>query len=234
MKALKIALTIFGGGLAVAGIVTTSLLLLIVGVILTVGALTSLLFGRSQKINPDFNEQLGAEARWLLRPIMELRNSLERLATSDSSPPEVRVIAGEAVSEADLIYERSENLAKAREELKRSLKGRGEAETQIARIQRQIKESQTDEERQALDQALQSRQREIESYNEVQAKVSELESKIKVAEATLSELKARISAGMLSSSGISGDQDELSEMLQRLHSLGTSFEEAQNSLEIKN
>lgn len=176
---------------------------------------------------------MGQEARWLLRPISQLRNELADLAKQAKGNPEVSVIAQEAVLEADEIYKRAVTMASARETIKRTLKGRGEAETNLGRLQRQYAESENPTERDALESAITARQKELATYDLAMSKASEIESKLKAAEAALSELKATLAAGVLGSGHDDSGQDELNEIMGRIKVLGQSFEESQEYLEVK-
>ncbi|MBS1714449.1 MAG: hypothetical protein JST30_08955 [Armatimonadetes bacterium] len=173
---------------------------------------------------------LGEEARWLLRPIRQLRDGLDDLSRR-AKAPEVKIIAAEAVSEADAVLEHAMRLVEARESLKRGLKGRGEAETNYNRLQRQYVEAASDSERSALESAMEARSRELQSYDAAQAKVKEIDGKLREAEATLSELKARLSAGAVHS-GTQWEEAEFGDVVSRLKGLGRSFDEVQAELEV--
>jgi len=173
---------------------------------------------------------LGEEARWLLRPIRQLRDGLAELSRR-AKAPEVRIIAAEAVSEADAVLEHATRLVEARESLKRGLKSRGEAETNYGRLQRQYVQATSDSERAALESAMEARSREIQSYDAAQAKIREIDGKLREAEATLSELKARLSAGSVHA-GTDMDEAEFGDVVSRLKGLGRSFDEVQAELEV--
>lgn len=191
-------------------------------------------FARGHGLGLDnLENNIGEESRWLLRPIKRLRNDLGEIAATSKDNPGVSVIAQEAVAEADEIYKRSIVLATAREHIRKSLKGRGEAETNLSKLQRQYAQASGTGESEALESAINARQREIATYDMATSKAQEIESKLKEAEAALSELKSRLAVGALSSGTLDTGQDELNDMIQRLKVLGSSFEEAQAELEVR-
>ncbi|MBS1721428.1 MAG: hypothetical protein JSS66_00310 [Armatimonadetes bacterium] len=172
-------------------------------------------------------ETLGAEARWLLRPLRELRQQLVTIAEKGRGTT-AAAIAQEAVGEADHILESAEVLVKTREQLKQGLKGQGEAETSLGRLQRDREAAQTDAERTSLDQAIEARHSEISAYATAKGRIAEIDGRLRQAEATLSELKARLATGMVSRSDAS--EQEFTDMVARLKSLGQSFDEAEETL----
>lgn len=177
-------------------------------------------------------KNLGEEAKWIVRPIRKLRNDLASLAENSASSASVSVIAQEAVAEADEIYGKAVNIAVARETVKRTLRNRGEAETELNRLQRQFAEAQSGPESDALEAALTAKQKELVAYDLADIKIKEFESKLKEAEAVLSELKSRLSTEAIDSGPMESTHDELNGMIGRLKVLGQSFEEAQQSLEV--
>lgn len=203
---------------AVPLVTITGAACLVLGTVVT--AISQLSSSRSED-----EGDLGAEARWLLRPIRELRSSLTDLAAK-AADPATRVIAQEAAAEADEILRKATDMAGAREQLKRGLKGQGEAETNLGRLQRELATAQSEGEKSALQSAITARQAELAAYGTAKAKIAEIDSRLKVAEATLAELKARLSTGALASD-TSGHEAEFSDMVQRLRTLGTSLDEAQ-------
>lgn len=218
-------LLVAGIALLGVGIVTGQFLIAGLGVAsLAVGGIAWALVKSKATIANDPSE-LGAEARWLLRPIRELRASLGELATK-AGDPATRVIAQEAATEADEILRKATDMASAREQLKRGLKGQGEAETNLGRLQRELASAQSDGEKSALTSAIVARQAELAAYGTARAKIAEIDGRLKVAEATLAELKARLTTGALASD-TAGHEAEFSDMVQRLRTLGSSLDEAQ-------
>jgi len=224
---------LIGIALSAIGIVIASPVILALGVTTAaLGLVAWSLSNRKQAIGTDISE-LGAEARWLLRPIRELRDGLQKIAQDKSAATEVTVIAQEAVVEADAIYAKAFDLASAREGLKKSLKGRGEAETNLGSLERQLKLATTEGERTALDSAIRARQQELGAYDGAQKKIGEIDSRLSQATASLAEIKARLMTGAVHGGTLDGHQDEFNDMVVRLKSLGQSFDEAQDMLETK-
>jgi len=218
---------------AVVGGVFGSPAVLLAGVVTGVIGLLIDVAQKGKLQRQDDPADMGAEARWLLRPIRELREGLAKIVQQSASSPEVGVIAQEAIVEADGIYAKAIELVRAREGLKKSLKARGEAETNLGRLQRQLAAAASDGEKSALESAVAARTEEIAAYDSAQSRVQEIDSRLNQAEATLAELKAKLMTGMVGVGTVEGHQDEFNEMVQRLKTLGQSFEEAQDMLEVK-
>lgn len=222
-----------GIALTATGVALSSPIMLVLGVVtLGAGVVAWSLMSKREESTASGSE-LGAEARWLLRPIRELRESLQKIASDRSASPDVSVIAQEAVAESDSIYQKAIELATAREGLKKSLKGQGEAETNLGRLERQIVEAKSDGERTALESAITARKQEIAAYAAAKSKIDEIDSRINLATASLSEIKARLVTGAVIGGTLEGHQDEFQDMIVRLKSLGQSFDEAQDMLEVK-
>lgn len=182
----------------------------------------------ARKSQPRVGTELGAEARWLLRPLRELRDQLSAIAERSSSDSTAPVIAREAVAEADHILESAQGLVRAREALKRGLKGQGEAETNLERLKRELPAATSDSERQSLESAISARESEIGAYASAKQRIADIDGKLRHAEATLSELKARLATGMVSNT--EATEQEFTDMVTRLKSLGQSFDEAEETL----
>ena len=216
-----------------AGLLLGSPVFVVSGLVVAgIGLFTN--FAQKGKVSrQDDPADMGAEARWLLRPIRELREGLAKIVQQSANSPEVGVIAQEAIVEADGIYQKAIELVRAREGLKKSLKGRGEAETNLGRLERQLATAGSDGEKTALESAVAARKEEIAAYDSAQGRVQEIDSRLNQAEATLAELKAKLMTGMVGVGTVEGHQDEFNEMVQRLKTLGQSFEEAQGMLEVQ-
>ena len=226
-------LTLVGVALVGLGIAIGQPLILGIGLVSAVlGVFGWSLETRKNAIATDPSE-LGAEARWLLRPIRELMTGLETVSKDKSASPEVRVIAQESVVEAEAIYAKAVELAKVRDALKKSIKGQGEAETNLNRLTRQLESATNESERSSLESAIQSRTLEIKAYDDAKSKISEIDSRLNQATATLSEIKARLATGSIHSGTLSDEHDEFNDMVTRLKSLGQSFDEAQQMNEVQ-
>jgi len=103
---------------AVVGGVFGSPAVLLAGVVTGVIGLLIDVAQKGKLQRQDDPADMGAEARWLLRPIRELREGLAKIVQQSASSPEVGVIAQEAIVEADGIYAKAIELVRAREGLK--------------------------------------------------------------------------------------------------------------------
>lgn len=230
---MRIPSLVVGVGLVVTiiGVFISSPALIVAGVATGLVGLGSWVIKKGSRQMPE-QHGMGEEARWLTRPLRELRDSLVEMAKRSDLSIEAAVVAQEALHEADSIMEKANALVVARSELKKTLKGRGEAETQFSKLQRQYKEAGSEAERSAIESAINARQAQLNSMDLAQAKIKDVESQLKMAEATLSEVKARLSVG-LATGNLESHQGEFDDMVKRLKSVGNSFEEARAILEAK-
>lgn len=187
---------------------------------------------RKRATMPVGSAELGAEGRWLLRPLRELRAGLNAVAERPGISTEAAVIAREAVAEADAILERATIMLKAREELRGTQRGRGEAETSLGRYHRELTSAQSESERAAIQSAIDSRMRELDAYDRAEGQIKEIDGRLREAEATLAELKARLATASLERAG-SEQEDEFTSMVTRLRTLGQSLDEARDTLDVK-
>ncbi|MCW5938248.1 MAG: hypothetical protein KF884_08155 [Fimbriimonadaceae bacterium] len=175
-------------------------------------------------------EEIGAEGRSFLRPLREAAEALKGMARSHGADPGVSLIAAEAAAEADSVLESAARLVTLRQRFKRALKGQGESETAIGRLERQLADAPAAE-RPGLERALEARKSELTHYERARAAISEIDGKLRHAEAELSELKARLLAGSVLAQADRLDETEFQETVARLKSLGRSFEEVQELVE---
>jgi predicted RNase H-like nuclease (RuvC/YqgF family) len=171
------------------------------------------------------------EARLLLRPLRQLHEELESLVAQSQDLTVIKVIGLEALTEATTILRAAEKLAMARNELKRTLRGRGEAEVSIRRLEQRLSVDGAEPEQAALRKAIEAHQAEIGHYVEVERGIATIEGKLSQAQAQLAELKARIAVAAAQARTDAVDSSELGEMVERLRSLGKSLTEAETMME---
>lgn len=179
---------------------------------------------------PDLSE-MSAESRILIRPLRELREQIERLVQMNADMPSVRVVGREALAEADKIVEHSLKLGELRTELKKTLRGKSEAEVGLENLRRKLEIAATDEERDALASAVKAHEEEIAHYATIEASIAQVDSRLRSTEAALSELKTRIAVGAAGARAEALHEHEMSDVVTRLKSLSKSFGEAETMLQ---
>ena len=177
------------------------------------------------------DSEISAEGRTMLRPIKELREEIAGYVRSFSDRPEISVIGGEALREADTLIAHTERLVDVRDDLTKALKGRAAAKRELARLRKRAKSSVSEAESRSLRSAVEARENEIERYKTVDAAMRRLVSNLQEAEAALSEIKARLATGAVGAQTDGLDTDDLAGMVSRLRTLSTSFDEAEEMME---
>lgn len=177
------------------------------------------------------DSEISAEGRMMLRPIKELREDIAGYVRSFSDRPEISVIGGEALREADALIAHAERLVDVRDDLMKALKGRTVAKRELARLRKRAKSSASEKESQSLRSAVEARETEIERYEAVDAAMRSLVSNLHEAETALGEIKARLATGAVGAQAVGLETDDLAGMVSRLRSLSTSFDEAEDMME---
>ncbi|MCH8978554.1 MAG: hypothetical protein IH945_04840 [Armatimonadetes bacterium] len=177
------------------------------------------------------DSEISAEGRTLLRPIRELREDIAGYVRSFSDRPEISVIGGEALREADALIAHTERLVDVRDDLTKAMKGRKEAERELARLRRRTKSSVSEAESESLRSAVEARETEIERYRTVDTAMRRLVDNLHEAEAALSEIRARLATGAVGAQTVGLETDDLAGMVSRLRTLSRSFDEAEQMME---
>ena len=177
------------------------------------------------------DSEISAEGRRMLRPIKSLREEIAGYVSSFSDRPEISVIGGEALREADALIAHTERLVDVHDDLMKARKGRAAAERELARLRKRTKSLVSESESQSLRSAVEARETEIERYKTVDAALRRLVSNLQEAEAALSEIKARLASGAVGAQTDSLETDDLAGMVSRLRTLSTSFDEAEEMME---
>ncbi len=228
-------MTIATAGVALLGVFLSSWPLAIIGGAAFLGTLLFLSAKESQS-RPEMRRSydLSNENRTLIRPLEEIRKQIEAVVEQNRDMATVSVIGQEALTEADSIIEHGLKLLENRSQLKKTLRGRSEAEASLKQLQTNLASATSDTERGALESAIASRTAEIKSYSRVEQLIELIDGKMNEAVAALSELKAHLATGAAGARADAMAPEQLSEMVSRLKSLGKSFDEAESTLEMHN
>lgn len=223
-----------GIAIAVGAVLLKSIPLVLIGATIWVGAVAVAVIksGGSDSQRAPHPSELDAETRMALKPILALRDQLAALSSSSGGSADVSVIAKEAVAEANLLIDHAQKLAERRVALRRSLRERAEAELALSKLEQSLAAATTDGERSSIQAAIAARHEEIGHYADAERAVEQINSKLREAEASLSELKAKVSAATAARSG-DLDHEEVGDLITRLKSLSRSFDEAEELLQDK-
>lgn len=211
----------FLGRLAIA-LVGAGVVLIAFGHV-SLGALTAVLgvaagfgfaLGRQAKDVPSF--EFEPRAAGLYRPLQRAHEGLAALVAANQDVTNVKIVGAEVLVESERLLERARSLVESWNELRRTLRGRGEAEATL----RRLGESDT---------AVAAQQRIVEQYRSVEASMTMVEQRLKEAESAMVELHARFVAGIASARSNDGAGEELAGLVGRLQTLSASFEEAEQA-----
>lgn len=178
-----------------------------------------------------FSEQADADARILVRPLQKLHEELKQIAKENSDLAAVKVVGEEAVREAGLIVAHAQKLADLRRQIKKSLVGLSEAEVQLARMEARRASVDTVAEAESIDKAIAAYRAQTAQSGQLEESVKKIDGKIAEAQASLSEIKARLMVGAADARTRGGETQELGEVVERLKTLGASFTEAEALLQ---
>lgn len=205
--------------------------LVILGALIWVGGVALASMAGQKRADGPHVAEMSPESRMMLRPLIQMRDDLAQVVSQNSDMPTVKVVGGEAVQEADAIVRHATNLVGIRAQLKKTLRGKSEAEVEKRSLEMKFARASTDTEREALSTAIAASTQEIGHYQGVEDAIAKVDGKLTEAQAALSELKARIAVGAAGARTDSLDQEELSSMVGRLKSLSKSFDEAESTLQ---
>lgn len=219
---------ILGIAAAVVGVVLAQPLVTIAGALVYVGSVAFGAMGQAQARSGPHPSELSAEGRMLLRPLREIHESLEEIVRANPSVPEIKVIGEEALSESRAILGHATQLIQTRSGMKKTLRGKSEAQLARTRLERDLAAATTDSERESLRAAIVATDAQIAEYDKIDQGMAAIIARIKEAQATLSTLKAQMIAGLASTQHQDLQNSEIDGMVQRLRDLNRSLDEAQS------
>jgi hypothetical protein len=203
---------------------TVTVVLGVVGMVASVGLLSA---RRAQfQVAQDQTFDLSPESRILLGPVKRLVAEIEKLIENNKESETIRILGAEARTEAGRLLSQVTTSLTTRDDLKKSLRGRYEADKELGKARMKL-EFATSAEKAVLESAIAARTMELSHYDEIESFIRRVELGVTQAEAALAEMKAKLA---LSASGekaaLQPDQD-LRETIARMHNLSTSYEEAE-------
>jgi hypothetical protein len=214
---------------AAYGAFTSEAAIMVLGLVLAVGAMAANAISYSVRNRADDSDQdLSPTSRTMLRPIRVLKQELEDLVAGTKSET-VRVLGLEALEDARHLYGQAVSMLRNRDTLTKNLFNHSTTEAEVSRLEKSLKTAQGDDAT-ALSTTLEARRTEIEHYHRMQEQVGRIDADLKVAEATLSELKTRLTLSDGTADRAEERSSELKDSMQRLRALSVSFDEADDLL----
>lgn len=174
----------------------------------------------------DQSDTLSNEGRTLLRPVKGLADEIATLIDTNKDSQTIRIMGGEALEESKGLLGQVVRSLQTRDELKRTLRGRYEAEKEIGDARMRL-EFANGPEKESLDTAIAARTQELAHYGEIERHIKRIELSVNQAEAALAEMKARLAATASGEKEALGSGDDLRETIGRLKSLSASYDEAE-------
>lgn len=229
-KYFKNPITLAGVAFLAAGLVFSQFLLVALGMTAVVGGLLHQSFRQAAKADSKEALDLHPEDRVLLRPFTHMRDDLKKTIENNREHSGVQVVGMEALAEAEELIVRVHNLIVHRRNLRRTLTRRAETEKSINNLNNRLGKATSQSERDSLEAAIAARTTEKEQYGKVEETIARIDSKISQSEAAMAELQARLAVGATNLAQGSADQGALDDLTNRLKTLATSFEEAEEAI----
>lgn len=176
----------------------------------------------------DALDGLSNESRVKLKPLLKLRERIEDQVNAREPTLAAKVIGPEALAEANSLVEHARRLLTVQDSSREWIQRSHEARNSLTSLEKQVESATTDAERTMLESAVTAKKAEIEQYGRMEALLVNIDAKLKQAEASLSEMQARLVSGALLEGGDS--KDELDQIVNRMKTLSTSFQQAEDDL----
>jgi hypothetical protein len=217
--------------LAILGAVLSNLPLVVGALVAGIGAVGFISARHVQaERSGDPAESLSQEGRTLLRPVQRLVGDIRKLVDENQESPTITVIGGEAIEESERLVAEVAKGLQIRDDLKKSLKSRYEAEKEIGDATMKL-EFAGEDERRSLQSAIETRKTELAHYDQIGGHLKRIEVGVNQAEAILAEIKAKLSLSVSQDQQALSPGDDLRESLGRMRSLSESYEEAERFLQ---
>lgn len=230
MKVLLHPAALISAAVAIGGVFFSSVPALVLGAVAWLGSVAFAAAKQAQNRSPHPSD-MNPESRLLLRPLKDLQEELITIVRQNSDVVTVRVVGGEAIAEANNLVERATKLVETRAHIKRTLRGKGEAQVRLRQLEAQLERSANDAERESLSGAIDATNKEIQQYSELDSALERIDIHLRDAEASMREIKTRISIGAAGDRMEAGEEGDMRELVGRLRSLGSSIQEAEEMLE---
>jgi hypothetical protein len=180
----------------------------------------------------DVRDEMDAESRSLFAPIRRLTDEIEDVVQRHSDSAIMKVVGGEAVDEAKRIRDQIAKALSVRDDLKRTLRERSIAQSQVRQLQEKADASDIPAEKASLLSAIEARKLEMEHYGEVDQALAQIDSGVNQAQAALAEMKAKLLVKASSEkASLATDDTDLRETISRMKALSVSYDEAEQLIQ---
>lgn len=166
----------------------------------------------------------------LLRPFRAVKADIEKLIALGKKNAVVSTIGKEALEVIDPLIKHAEKLVESHEFLTQMLKIRGSANSELERQKKQLATAEGHM-KESLEKSIELREAEIKKYDDIQFAADALARELKSAEIELLEIRARLAKPTAGSLTDDLDTEDLRGMVNRLKTLNTSFDEAEQMME---
>ncbi len=222
MKRLPLIASVVGGALFLISLFTGSFALLLLLLAAGAGVLAVRTVIKSSK---DRSQALSNPS--VVKPFAKVRAEIAQIASSPTSSPESRAIAKELLVEADALVGQATQFAWSKSGKASPSTLRAAAESGLAAQNAKIESAETSELRDALLSQAHVKQTEIAHYRSAEHAIDAGWAHLHEALAALSELKAKMLSGSIKES------NEVAGMVDRIKTLSKSFDEAIETMELK-
>ena len=197
----------------------------LLGLIGAIGSIALISGREAQNRHASYSDdEISPDSRTLLRPVKKLADDIEAIITANRDSQTVQIVGQEARNEATHLLEQVRKSLVARDKLKKSLRGRYEAEKEIGEAKMRL-EFADEAEKAALQSTIDARTLELTHYTEVEEALKKIEIGVNQAEAALAEMKARLSVTAAAGALAQGEGDDLRDTIGRMKALSAGYDE---------
>lgn len=205
-----------------------SLGMVMVGVMILIGAVgfgLALAFKQASAQRAPHQNDLDARARRLLQVFQEEEAKVKKLLTTYPEHPVVSGLAPDLLAEIEAMKEGSVKLVERSSHLRLASVAQGRLKHQVQQLSARAGQARASE-RESIEASLRAKEQELTMAENAGEQSRALDAKVEQAASELSLMRARLEQSALSSS-FESDGDDLRASLNRLQSLWSSAEEAQ-------
>lgn len=213
------------------GTIAIGTLLLAGIVLLGAGIFAVALAKAGKRTKTEGEEGLDTRSRSLLRTFDQEEQKVKSLIQSHPHHPLVQGLAMDLLAEIEAMKSGSAELAEKSSRLRQASIAQGRLQHQVQELTSRAGRAQGAE-RAGIDTSLQAKQSELAMAEAAGEQSRELDARIESAAAELSLMRAKLEQAALTDS-YDSDEDSLRSSLNRLHSLWSSAEEAQDFINLK-
>jgi len=202
--------------------------MILVGVMIVITAVgfgLALLAAKGARENTASSDELDARARRLLQMFQEEEAKVKKLLTTYPEHPVVSGLAPDLLAEIEAMKEGSIKLVERSSSLRQASVAQGRLKHQVQQLTARADQARASE-RESIEASLRAKQQELAMAENAGEQSRALDAKVEQAASELSLMRAKLEQSALSAS-FESDGDDLRASLNRLQSLWSSAEEAQ-------